>query len=140
VNDHVRKMLRLQPGRPALALGVRTALATVVPLVLLPWTGHAAAAWGSTAAFSVALADKGGPYRTRAATMGGVTLAAAVAATVAALAGAYAPTAVVLMFVVATACGFAGVLGCCDKRRRAGSSRSHRPKPASRQSLSILHN
>jgi uncharacterized membrane protein YccC len=104
-------MMRLNPGRPALALGVRTALATVAPLLLTPVIGRSFAQWASIGGFIVALADKGGSYRTRAATMGGVTLAAAAAAVLGALAAPHAAAAVPLMFVVATLCAFAGVFG-----------------------------
>src|SRR4051794_8081973 len=104
-------MMRLQPGRPALALGVRTALATVAPLLMAPWIGRTEAQWASIGGFIVALADKGGSYRTRAATMGGVTLAAAVASVLGALAAPHAAAAVPLMLVIASLCAFAGVLG-----------------------------
>jgi len=108
---HVRQLVRIAPGRPALMLGVRTALATAVPLVAAPWLGPSAAVWASTAGFTVALADKGGSYRTRAATMGGVTLATAIAVTAAAAAASHAWAAAPLMLVVASLCAFAGVLG-----------------------------
>jgi uncharacterized membrane protein YccC len=108
---HVRQLVRIAPGRPALMLGVRTALATAVPLVAARWIGPTAAVWASTAGFTVALADKGGSYRTRAATMGGVTVATAIAVTAAALAAPYVWAAAPLMLVVASLCAFAAVLG-----------------------------
>jgi len=107
----LRQAMRLQSGRPALALGVRTALATVLPLVLAPWIGHTASAWASTGGFIVALADKGGSYRTRAAIMGGVTLASALSVVAGAFAAPYLWAAAPLMLVVASVCGFGGVLG-----------------------------
>ena len=108
---HVRQLVRIAPGRPALMLGVRTALATVVPLLATGFIGPAAAVWASTAGFTVALADKGGSYRTRAATMGGVTAASAVAVAAAAIAAPHTWAAAPLMLVVASLCAFAGVLG-----------------------------
>ncbi|HEX9102489.1 MAG TPA: FUSC family membrane protein, partial [Polyangia bacterium] len=107
----VRQLVRIAPGRPALMLGVRAALATAVPLLCAPLVGPVAATWASTGGFTVALADKGGSYRTRAATMGGVTLAAACAVVAGALAAPHVWAAAPLMLVVASACGFAGVLG-----------------------------
>ena len=107
----VRQMVRLQPGRPALMLGVRTALATMVPLVLAPFIGAPAAAWASTGGFTVALADKGGSYRTRARIMGGVTLAAAAAVVAGAFVSPWAAASAPLMLVVASLCAFAGVFG-----------------------------
>jgi uncharacterized membrane protein YccC len=92
-------------------LGVRTALATVLPLVASPGIGPSAAAWASIGGFTVALADKGGSYRTRAQTMGGVTLAATLSVTVGALAAAHSWIAVPLMLVWATTCAFAAVFG-----------------------------
>jgi uncharacterized membrane protein YccC len=106
----VRDVMRLQPGRPALTLGVRAALATVVPLLLARWIGPAAV-WASTGGFIVALADKGGSYRTRARVMGGLTLATACAVVAAAFAAPYTWAAAPLMLVVAGLCAFAGALG-----------------------------
>ncbi|MGZ3426213.1 MAG: FUSC family protein, partial [Polyangia bacterium] len=107
----VRQLVRLAPGRPALMLGVRTALATALPLLLAPWIGAAAAAWASTGGFTVALADKGGSYRTRARIMGGVTLTAAAAVVAGALVSPWAAASAPLMLVVAGLCAFAGVFG-----------------------------
>lgn len=108
---HVRAAMRLQAERPALMLGVRTALATLVPLLLAPSIGHVASAWASTGGFIVSLADKGGSYRMRAATMGAVTLASAIAVVAGAFAAPYAWAAAPLMLVVASVCAFGGVLG-----------------------------
>src|SRR6266581_1532152 len=109
--EQARHMVRLAPGRPAVKLGVRTAIATVAPLVLAPWITPAAVAWAVLGGFTVSLADKGGSYGTRARTMGGVTLGAALAVAVATPAGAHTLAAVPLMLVWATLCGFSGVLG-----------------------------
>ncbi len=106
-----RQLGRLQRGRPALMLGVRSALATVLPLLLAPWIGHHASAWASTGGFIVALADKGGSYRTRALTMGGVTVAAALSVVAAAFAAPHVAAAAPLMLVVASLCAFGGLLG-----------------------------
>ena len=55
----MRRIVRLAPGRPALMLGVRTALATLMPLLCARFIGANAAVWASTGGFIVALADKG---------------------------------------------------------------------------------
>src|SRR4051794_26072338 len=107
----VRHVVRLAPGRPAIMLGVRAALATVVPLLLARWIGASTAVWASTGGFIVALADKGGSYRTRARIMGGLTMATACAVVAAAFAAPYAWAAAPLMLVVAGVCAFAGALG-----------------------------
>ncbi len=104
-------MLRLSAARPALALGARTALATVLPLFLSSVIGDAAATWASLTGFSVALADKGGAYPTRFATMSAVTLFGAAAALAGSLVGAHAIGAVAAMALVTALCGFAGVWG-----------------------------
>lgn len=66
---HVREAAKLAPGRPAVWLGLRTALATAVPLLAASYLDPAAASWAPLAGFIVALADKGGAYRSRAAIM-----------------------------------------------------------------------
>jgi uncharacterized membrane protein YccC len=109
--DHARQMVRIAPGRPAVALGVRAALATLAPLLAAPWIGAGVATWATIGGFIVALADKGGAYRTRALTLGGATLGAAASVALGALAAPHAIVAVALMFVWATVSGFAGVLG-----------------------------
>jgi uncharacterized membrane protein YccC len=111
VHTHVREALRLSAARPAVALGARTALATVLPLFFTSIIGESAATWASLMGFSVALADKGGAYPTRFATMGAVTLFGAVGAFIGSLVGAHSIAAVVVMALMTALCGFAGVWG-----------------------------
>lgn len=105
------EVARIAPGRPALLLGARTALATLAPLLIAPWIGPVAATWASTGGFTVALSDKGGAYRMRALTMGLVTLGATAAVALGALGASHALPAAALMLVWATLCAFAGVFG-----------------------------
>jgi uncharacterized membrane protein YccC len=105
------ELTRLAPGGPALLLGARIGLATVLPLTLAPWIGPVAATWASTGAYSIALTDKGGSYRTRAATMGAATLGATLAMGAGGLASHHAVASIVLMAVWSGLCAFAGVLG-----------------------------
>lgn len=59
--------IAIAPGtRPALWLGIRSAIAVAVPLVLAPTLGPVITTWATLAGFTVALVDKGGAYRTRA--------------------------------------------------------------------------
>lgn len=111
MHTHVREVLRLSTARPALALGARTALATVLPLFFSSVIGDGAATWASLMGFSVALADKGGAYPTRFATMSAVTLAGAAAALLGSVVGAHSIGAVVAMALVTALCGFTGVWG-----------------------------
>jgi uncharacterized membrane protein YccC len=110
LTSHARDALRLTPGKPAIALGVRAALATMAPLLLgalLAWPG---ARWASIAGFSAVVIDKGGAYRTRALAMIAVTVGCALAVT---LAGFATPwwSAAFLMLVFAGAGGLLRVLG-----------------------------
>jgi uncharacterized membrane protein YccC len=69
---------RLAPARPAIALGLRTALASMVP-ALLAYNGYPAAIFAVTAGFLAAATDKGGAYRTRAWTLLGLALTSTLA-------------------------------------------------------------
>jgi uncharacterized membrane protein YccC len=106
---YLRDATRFAPGRPAIALGLRAAVATTAPALAAHAWLPAAQPWASVAGFLVALADKGGAYRTRALTMGSVTVAGAVATVLAALV----PPALAapLMLVWATLCGLGGAWG-----------------------------
>ena len=68
--DHVKRVVReaarLQPGRPALRIGLRAGLAVVAPLLVASRVGPMAATWATLGGFGVVLVDKGGAYRTRA--------------------------------------------------------------------------
>ena len=107
----VRAAAALASARPAYAAGLRAAIATVVPLVLAQVLGTGGATWMSLGGFSVALADRGGPYRVRALTMGAVTLACAVAIALGSVATAHATLAISLTFVVALTTSLARVWG-----------------------------
>ena len=104
----VREATALAPTRPAYAAGIRAAIATVLPLVVAPMLPAANAdVWMSLGGFNGALSDRGGPYRTRATTMGLITLSSAVAVALGTLAGGHDVIAVALTFVVAlVACLF----------------------------------
>lgn len=74
VGHHVRAAAKFAPERPAIWLGLRTAAATAIPLLLARWIDPIAAGWAPLAGFIVALVDKGGAYRSRAAIMGSVAI------------------------------------------------------------------
>jgi uncharacterized membrane protein YccC len=75
----VREALRVAPGRPNFAAGLRAGLATVLPLLLIPLLGHPELMWASLAGFGAVLADKGGAYRTRALSMSAIAVASSLA-------------------------------------------------------------
>jgi uncharacterized membrane protein YccC len=110
--DELRAALALAPARPAWAAGLRAALATVAPLTAAYTFGlGGAGTWMSLAGFSGALADRGGPYRARAGTIGAVTVACAAAVVLGTLAGAHPAAAIPVTLLVATACGLARAYG-----------------------------
>src|SRR5262245_10596815 len=74
-----REALRIAPGRPNFAAGLRAGLATTLPLILGTVLARPELAFTSLAGFSVVLADKGGAYRTRALSMLSLTLAGSIA-------------------------------------------------------------
>jgi uncharacterized membrane protein YccC len=108
----VRAATALSRARPAYAAGVRAAVATVVPLVVAQVFGlGAGATWMSLGGFNGALADRGGPYRTRAVTMGAVTLCCASSIMVGTLASGHVALAIPVTFAVAFATSLARVWG-----------------------------
>ncbi|HET9013895.1 MAG TPA: FUSC family protein, partial [Gemmatimonadaceae bacterium] len=107
----VRSASTIASSRPAYAAGLRAAVATVVPLLLAQVFGTGGATWMSLGGFSGALADRGGPYRTRALTMAAVTLSCAAAIALGTVASGHFALAIALTFVVALATSLARVWG-----------------------------
>jgi uncharacterized membrane protein YccC len=106
LHRHLKDFLRVEPGRPALGAGLRAALAVGAPMSVAAAFHLPAATWAGLAGLFVALVDRGGPYRTRALSMGSLTLLGAV---VGLLSATHLPgwAAVLLTFLWVTACGFA---------------------------------
>src|SRR5215831_17951409 len=69
VKHLVREAARLQPGRPALRMGLRAALAVATPMLVASRIGPLVMTWATLGGFGVVLVDKGGAYRTRATAM-----------------------------------------------------------------------
>lgn len=107
----VRAATALASARPDFAAGLRAGLATVVPLLADHALALGGGTWMSLAGFSGALADKGGPYRTRAATLGAVTIAGALVVTLGTLGAIHPALAIPLSLVVAAACGLGRAYG-----------------------------
>jgi uncharacterized membrane protein YccC len=107
----VRAATALAPAKPAYAAGLRAAIATVAPLI----AGHVltlgGGTWMSLAGFSGALADKGGPYRTRAATLGAVVMAGAVVVMLGTFGVTHPAIAIPLSFAVAVGCSLGRAYG-----------------------------
>jgi uncharacterized membrane protein YccC len=73
----IREAARLQPGRPALKIGLRAALAVAAPMLVASQIGPLVMTWATLGGFGVVLVDRGGAYRTRALAMGAAALGGA---------------------------------------------------------------
>jgi uncharacterized membrane protein YccC len=102
----VRDATRLEPGRPALRMGLRAALAVTAPMLIASQVGALAATWATLGGFGVVLVDKGGAYRTRARAMITAALGGAIAVLVGSLAAA-SPVALAVIALGTGACAMA---------------------------------
>lgn len=107
----VRAATAVGAPRPAYAAGLRGALATMLPLVADALLHIGGGVWMSLGGFNVALSDRGGAYRVRAATMAAVTMSGAAAVLLGTLAHDRLALAIPLVFVVALFAGLARVWG-----------------------------
>ena len=103
--------VRFAPVRPAVAAGVRAAVATVLPLLVATLVHEPLLSWSSLAGFLTSIVDKGGAYRTRARGMLSVVLGGAAWGGLGAIAGGSFAAAMACAFVGATALAFARVYG-----------------------------
>ena len=107
-----RTATSVSAARPAYAAGIRASLATVVPLAVGQYLGHAGAAtWMSLGGFNGALSDKGGSYRARAQTMAALLVGGAVAVTLGSVAQGRLLPQLIITFLVAFVCCLLRVLG-----------------------------
>lgn len=107
----VQSATTFKAGRPGWAAGLRASIATVAPLLLDHFLHTGGGTWMSLAGFSGSLADKGGPYRTRAAVIASLTLVGAATAASGALIGSHSIAAVLFTLLVATAAGLGRAYG-----------------------------
>ncbi len=84
---HVRNLFRLQPGKPALAAGLRAATAVTVPFLIGLMLDLPNAGWTGLTGLLVTLSDRGGSYGSRARAMGATAVLGAVVGALAAPAG-----------------------------------------------------
>lgn len=97
VKHLAREAARLQPGRPALWVGLRAALAVAAPMLVASRIHPLVMTWATLGGYGVVLVDKGGAYRTRAIAM----LAAMLGGALGALVGTFAAGSHVVPVVVA---------------------------------------
>lgn len=106
-----REALRVAPGRPNLAAGLRAGLATTVPLVLASVLAQPELTFASLGGFSAVLADKGGAYRTRARSMSAVALFGGLAAFLGMWGAVHPVLSVALVVIVVGLAGFLRLFG-----------------------------
>jgi uncharacterized membrane protein YccC len=111
VGHHVREAAKFAPERPAIWLGLRTAAATAIPLLIAQWIDPVAARWAPLAGFIVALVDKGGAYRSRAAIMGSVAIGGLVAVLLGSLIAGHGILTAVAVAIGLTLCALAQAFG-----------------------------
>ena len=100
------------PWKSSILTGVRTTAAVVVPLVIGQLAGDAALAMMvGIGGLNVSLADIGGPYRMKAVTMAVATISLAAAAYLGTIVAQSLWLSLPLMFLLASAAGFAGLYG-----------------------------
>jgi uncharacterized membrane protein YccC len=106
-----REALRIAPGRPNLAAGLRAGLATTLPLLLAAAISRPELAFTSLAGFSAVLADKGGAYRTRALSMLALTIGGGLVTFLGMLASVHPLPSLGLIVIVVGSAGFLRLFG-----------------------------
>src|ERR1043166_9208328 len=99
------------PVKPAWAAGLRTAIATMIPIAAGGALGWPGASWIGLAGFCASTADKGGAYRTRAEAMAGVGVFGAITAMLGSIAGGTPWLGIVLMAAIVTFCTLMRIYG-----------------------------
>lgn len=107
----LQTLVQLEPGKPAIAKGLRTAIATVLPIVFVEYTGWSSLIWTALGGFQTNIADVGGLYRTKARSMGLVAFGGAISIFVGTLVGGTPLWAVLLAFLWTFGCGLASIYG-----------------------------
>src|SRR5712692_4803009 len=108
---HVRKSLEIAAVRPAFALGLRAATATIAPLVVGDASGQPIFGWMALGGWLCAIADPGGPHLLRARTMAAFAAAAALVTGLGTVASTSPSLSVAVLFAGAVAASLARVGG-----------------------------
>jgi uncharacterized membrane protein YccC len=107
----VRKSLELAAARPAFALGLRAATATIAPLVIGDATGQPIFSWMALGGWLCAVVDPGGPHLLRAKTITIFAVTVSVATGLGTLVSGSPPLGIALLFAASIASSFARVGG-----------------------------
>ncbi len=107
----LQTLFQLEPGKPAIAKGLRAAIATVIPIALVEYTGWTSLTWTALGGFETSIADVGGLYRTKAMSMGLVAFGGAISMFVGTLAGRSLFWGVLLALLWTFGCGLASIYG-----------------------------
>ncbi len=110
--NFLKFLLQPEPGKPAIANGLRAALALGIPMLLGQFTDHRKSGlFVALIAYFVNLANVGGPYRIKATAMAAATLGMAISVLVGTLVGGVPWLAIVLTLLWGLGSGFASLYG-----------------------------
>jgi len=107
----LQTLIQLEPGKPAIAKGLRAAIATVLPIALVEYTGWSSLVWIALGGFETSIADVGGLYQTKATSMGLVAFGGAISMFIGTLVGGTPFWAMLLAFLWTFGCGLASMYG-----------------------------
>jgi len=107
----LQTLVQLEPGKPAIARGLRAAIATVLPILIVEYTGLPSLVWTGLGGFQTSIADVGGLYRTKAMSMGLVAFGGTISLFVGTLVGGTPFWAVFFAFLWTFGCGLASIYG-----------------------------
>lgn len=110
-NDRVRRLFVMGAGKLAIGRGVRTAFALLIPVIVGDVLSDPLFSWAALGGWLGSLADKGGSYRTRAATMGALAILGAACAFVGTETAHSVLLAVIAMFTIGVLAGLSRVYG-----------------------------
>lgn len=107
----LQTLVQLEPGKPAIARGLRAAIVTVLPIAIVEYTGWPSLVWTALGGFQTSIADVGGLYRTKATSMGLVAFGGAISMFVGTLVGGTPFWAVWFAFLWTFGCGLVSIYG-----------------------------
>ena len=110
-NDMARRLFGMGAGKLAIGRGVRTAFALLIPVLAGDLLNQPLLSWAALGGWLGSLADKGGSYRMRAATMGALAILGSACVYIGTETAHSVALAVLAMFIVGVLAGLARVYG-----------------------------